>query len=102
MVDMYGRWTEEKDYNTYPENNWCDFDYMAVWIRNTGYEPKTSMKHLIDMIFACYDTDEFHENRTYYAIEDSRECPDNLMVFIPDVEAYVNDNGGLSEFDYEC
>ena len=33
MVDTYGRWTEEKDYNTYPKEKWCDYDYMAAWIR---------------------------------------------------------------------
>ena len=101
MVGMYG-WTEEKDYSVYKEEEWCDMDYMAVWIRSTGYNPKTSMKHLIEMILSYYNTDEFHENKTYYAIKDNREYPDNLMVFIPDVEAYVNDNGGLCEFDFEC
>ena len=33
MVDTYGRWTEEKDYSTYPEEKMCDYDKMAVWIR---------------------------------------------------------------------
>ena len=28
MVNTYGRWTEEKDYSTYPKEKWCDYDYM--------------------------------------------------------------------------
>lgn len=76
-------------------------DYIAAWIRSVGYEPETSMENLVNTILAYYDTDEFNEHRTYYAIEDYREYPDNLMVFIPDIEAYVNDNGGLKEFDYD-
>lgn len=102
MVDWYGRWIEEKDYSVYPKEKWCDMDYMADWIRSVGYEPKTSMENLIEMALAYYDSDEFHENRNYYAIEDNREYPNNLMVFIPDIEAYVEDNGGLKEFDFYC
>lgn len=32
MVDTYGRWHEEEDYSTYPEEKWCDYDTMAAWI----------------------------------------------------------------------
>ena len=42
MVDRYGRWTEEKDYSTYPKEKWCMYDYMANAIRKTGYKIKTS------------------------------------------------------------
>lgn len=51
MVNNLGQWTEEKDYNTYPKEKWCDYDYMAVWIRSKGYEPETSMENLISMMF---------------------------------------------------
>lgn len=102
MVDWYGKWTEEKDYSVIPERDWCDMDYMAAWIKNIGYQPKTSMENLINMILIHYDYDEFHEERNYYAIEDNREYPHCLMVFIPDVATYVDDNGGLEEFDYYC
>lgn len=52
MVDQWtGEWTEEKDYDTYPKEKWCDYDYMAAWIREQKYEPETSMKNLIEMIF---------------------------------------------------
>lgn len=54
MVDTYGRWTEEKDYSTYPKEKLCDYDYMAIWIREQGYEPKTDMENLISNIFCFY------------------------------------------------
>ena len=101
MVDTYGRWKEEKDYSTYPKEKWCDYDYMATWVRSKGYEPETSMENLITMIFGYYeDTDEVRE-RCYFGIQDTRKYPDNLMVNIPDVEEYVVASGGLSEFDFE-
>lgn len=101
MVDWYGKWKAEKDYSIIPENKWCDLDYVADFVIRKGYEPRTSMENLCYMILEHYDNDKFFEDRMYYAIEDNREYPDNLMVFIPDVEVYVDDNGGLSEFDYE-
>lgn len=99
MVGVYG-WKAEEDYSAYPENKWCDYDYVAAWIKSVGYEPKTSIENLVDMVLSYYDVDVFDINRNYYAIEDNRKYPDNLMVFIPDIEAYVKDNGGLKEFDY--
>lgn len=52
MVDQWtGEWTEEKDYSKYPKEKWCDCDYIAAWIREQKYEPETSMKNLIEMIF---------------------------------------------------
>ena len=38
---------------------WCDYDYMAVWIRSKNYTPKTTMENLIEMIFAHYDRDVY-------------------------------------------
>lgn len=102
MIDMYGMWKAEEDYSVYPENEWCDYDYVAAWIRSVGYEPKTSMENLTNIILVSYNNYMFYEDKMYYAIEDNREYPDNLMVFIPDIEAYVAESGGLSEFDYEC
>lgn len=56
MVNQWrGEWTEEKDYSTYPKGKWCDYDYMAAWIREQKYEPKTSMENLITNIFLHYD-----------------------------------------------
>ena len=56
MVDWFGRWTEEKDYSQYPKEKWCDYDYMAAWIRKQGYEPRTGMENLITNIFSFYES----------------------------------------------
>ena len=88
MVDTYGRWTEEKDYSTYPEGEWCDYDYMAVWIRNKGYDIKTTMENLITMIFSHFECEMENKKDLYFSIENCQE--------------YVESSGGLQEFDYEC
>lgn len=103
MVDQWtGEWTEEKDYSKYPKEKWCDCDYMAAWIREQKYEPETSMKNLIEMIFGYYFENDDVKERGYFAIKDERKYPDNLMIFVPDVAEYVSASGGLSEFDYEA
>lgn len=89
MVDMFGRWTEEKDYSTYPKEKWCMYDYMADAIRKSGYEVKTTMENLITMIFLHAESDV--ENGTEIDMEDSY-----------DIMEWVNESGGLQEFDYEC
>lgn len=100
MVDWYGRWTEEKDYSTYPKEKWCDMDYMANWIRNVGYEPKTSMENLINMIFAYYEEELRECGTDFYT--DITESENGSMVSIEDVSCYVKENGGLEDFDYYC
>ena len=103
MVDQWtGKWTEEKDYNIYPKEKWCDYDYMAAWIREQKYEPKTSMENLIEMILGYYFEDDDVKERGYFAIKDERKYPDNHMIFVPDVAEYVFASGGLSKFDYEA
>lgn len=103
MVDQWtGEWTEEKDYSKYPKAKWCDCDYIAAWIREQKYEPETSMKNLIEMIFGYYFENDGVKERGYFAIKDERKYPDNLMIFVPDVAEYVSASGGLSEFDYEA
>ena len=87
MVDWFGQWYEEEDYSKYPKEKWCDYDHMAVWIREQGYNPKTDIEHLITMIFSHYD-DELEENDMEFTIEGCKE--------------FVINSGGLSEFDYHC
>ena len=94
MVDTWGNWTEEKDYSTYPKEKWCDYDYMAAWIREQGYEPKTDMENLITMILLHYECE----------IEDGKSDYDTYNgnfdgTYIEAVQTYVQDNG-LVEFDY--
>lgn len=102
MINKFGKWEEEKDYNNISQEHWCDMDYMAAWIRRKDYEIKTTMENLILMIFAHYEGDDEFMEKGYFAVEDARKYPDNLMVNIPDVEAYVEASGGLAEFDYYC
>lgn len=98
MVDAYGTWYEEKDYSNYPKEKWCDMDYMAVYIKAKGYEPKTSMTNLIDMIFAYYDGYLEDNDKMFYT--DIEKSENELHVSIKDIDCFVEDNGGLKEFDY--
>ena len=95
MVDTYGRWTEEKDYSTYPKGKLCDYDYMAIWIREQGYEPKTDMENLITMILLHYEC-EIEEEESNYDIENGNFDG----TYIEAAQAFVMDSGGLVEFDY--
>ena len=95
MVDTYGRWTEEKNYSTYQKEKWCDYDYMAAWIREQGYEPKTNMENLITMIL-LHDECEIEDGESEYDTENGNFDG----TYIEAVQTYVQDNGGLAEFDY--
>lgn len=94
MVDTWGNWTEEKDYSTYPKEKWCDYDYMAAWIREQGYEPKTDMENLITMILLYYEG-EIEDGESDYDTENGKFDG----TYIEAVQTYVQDNG-LSNFDY--
>jgi hypothetical protein len=102
MIDYYGHWKANKDYSDFQEKEWCDLDYVASWIKEKGYQPKTSIENLCWMILNHYDFDEEKIEKGYFAIKDERAYPDNLMVYIPDVECYVEASGGIAEFDYDC
>ena len=95
MVDTYGRWTEEKDYSAYPKEKLCDYDYMAIWIRKQGYEPKTDMENLIANIFCFYEM-EIEDHVSDYDTENGNFDG----TYSEAAQAYVMDNGGLAEFDY--
>ena len=86
MVTQYDKWIEEKDYTNYPTEKMCDYDYMAVWIREQNYEPKTTMENLITMIFLHYDGD----------LEDS-----GAEFTIDGCKQFVRESGGIELFDYE-
>ena len=97
MVDRYGRWTEEQDYSKYPKEKWCDYDYMAVWIRKQGYEPKIPIDDLIANIFAFYE-----EEIGYHVSDYDTENGNFDGTYTEAVQAFVEASGGLKEFDYEC
>lgn len=94
MVDTWGNWTEEKDYSTYPKEKWCDYDYMAAWIREQGYEPKTDMENLITMILLYYEC-EIEDGESDYDTENGKFDG----TYIEAVQTYVQDNG-ISDFDF--
>jgi hypothetical protein len=89
MVDNFGRWTEEKDYDVYPKEKWCMYDYMADAIRKTNYAIKTTMENLITIIFL------HAESSAEYGEEIDMEDVHSIM-------EWVDECGGLQEFDYEC
>lgn len=93
MVDTWGNWIEEKDYSKYPKEKWCDYDYMAVFIREQGYEPKTTMENLINMIFLHYES--ALEDERYYNDEEEYEFN------IENCKVYAIETG-FNEFDYYC
>lgn len=84
MAVIAGDWYEEADYSIYPKEKWCDYDYMAAWIRERGYTPETDMEHLINMIFAHYEC-ECEETKEEYLIEGCQRYAEAC---------------GLTEFDY--
>ena len=100
MIDDCGHWHDEPKYSEYPESEWCDMDYVVNWIQEQGYNPKTSMESVILNILAHYDNEKGCE--PYFAIPDKQIYPDNLMINIPDVAAFVDASGGLQEFDYKA
>ena len=95
MVDTWGNWTEEKDYSTYPKEKWCDYDYMATWIREQEYKPKTSMENLITMILLHYEG-EIEDGESDYNTENGNFDG----TYIEAAQAFVMASGGLAEFDY--
>ena len=76
-----GEWIAEEDYSKYPKENWCDCDYIAAWIKEVGYVPKTSIENLTHMIIAFYNFEI--EEKGYFILKDEREHPDNLFQMLP-------------------
>ena len=97
MVDQWtGEWTEEKDYSTYPKEKWCDYDYMAAWIREEGYTPETSMENLISTMFNHYENEI-----GYHVSEFDTESGNFDGTYTDACKVFVEASGGISEFDYE-
>lgn len=94
MVNNLGQWTEEKNYSTYPKEKWCDYDYMAAWIRECGYKPKTDMENLISMIFLNYE-DEIGYHVSEFDTEENFDG-----TYTDACIAFVEASGGIKEFDY--
>lgn len=100
-MGTYG-WKANEDYSTYPEEKWCDYDYIAVWIKNLGYRPKTNIENLVEKIVAHYDLYLEDNKKSFYTDIEKSENQDGWMISTNDVVCFVEENGGLLEFDYEC
>lgn len=98
MIDNCGNWIAENDYSVYPKDKWCDYDYVACWINSLGYKPNTSIENLVSMIVLYYDTYLEDNDADFYL--DMIESENDLMISIKDISAFVEDGGGLKEFDY--
>lgn len=98
MVDQWtSKWTEEKNYSIYPKEKWCDYDYMADWIRKQNYKIKTDMENLITNIFSFYESEI-----ESYVSEFDTESGNFNGTYTDAAQAFVEASGGLSEFDYYC
>jgi len=95
MVDNFGIWTLEEDYSLYPKEKWCDMDYVANYINEQGYVPKTSMASLIEMVLLHF-TGEVEDNDMFAPM-----YRQNNMINISNLSAFVEASGGFKEFDYE-
>lgn len=100
MVGMFGQWIPEETYETYPKEKWCDCDYIAAWIEEVGYEPKTSVGNLVKMILIYYDEYLYDSDNKFYT--DIDESENGNMISIKDISCFVDEYGGLKEFDYYC
>ena len=98
MVNSYGYWVEEADYTDFPVEKMCNYDHIAIWVREQGYEPKTSMENLITMIFLHFDSpDNFGEYDKNTGLGGYGE-----EFTIEGCKEFVKDSGGFAEFDYYC
>lgn len=97
MIDCFGRWTGEKDYKSYPKNKWCDMDYVANYIIEQKYIPKTTIANLVSMIILHFEGETEDSSSWFFPTYD-----DDLKINIKGLMAFVEASGGLKEFDYEC
>lgn len=95
MVDYYGRWTEETDYNTFPKEKWCDMDRVANYIREQGYEPKTTIENLVVMVILHFEGEV--ENNSMFRPAYRK----NGVINLSKLTLFIETSGGLKEFDYE-
>ena len=95
------KWVAEENYKLYPKEKWCDYDYVAAWVKDLGYKSKTSIENLVEMILAHYNVYLTDEGIDFF-IEEKKESENGLMISVEDVSCFVEASGGLNEFDYYC
>jgi hypothetical protein len=91
MVSQHnGQWEPEEDYSKVSEKDMCDYDYVARYVKEQGYTPKTTMKSLADCLIDAFVADSGYKPK----------YRKNYMINVKMLSAFVADNGGIKEFDY--
>lgn len=85
MTNNLGCWWYES--NT-PINKKCWFDRIADWITSTGYKVETTIENVAIMITSYWEIE----------MEDRQEQEDTIENCIQ----FVEESGGIGEFDYYC
>ena len=69
---------------------------IEKWITSKKYEPKTTMEHLVLMIILSFDCDD-----NYGEYDEESGCGGYGEEFtLEECKRYVEESGGLREFDY--
>lgn len=78
--------------------NYTDYDNIANWIIEQGYKPKTTLENLVHMIILHFDCCD-----NYGEYNPENGCGGYGESFtVEECKRYVEESGGLSEFDYYC
>lgn len=100
MVDWFGSWKAESDYSKFPKEKWCDCDYVAAWIADSNYKSEAPIEILVRTILLYYSGYLIENNADFYT--DRTESENGMMISIEDVSCFVEEDGGLKEFDSRC
>jgi len=80
-----------------PETNFEKYHSdIEKWIASKKYDPETTMGHLVSMIVLSFDCDD-----NYGEYDEESGCGGYGDVFtLEECKRYVEESGGLREFDY--
>lgn len=93
MVDWYGRWSYVPGT---PENEKCLMDHVADAVAADAgpeYKFETSIEWVSELVFLFYEEHLKDSGAASYC-----EAPE--MSLTEDMRAYVEDSGGVKEFDF--
>lgn len=90
MINHQGQWFPDEDYSEVEEKDMCDYDCVAQYVQEQGYNPKTTMRNLADCLLDSFTDEEDYQPKYL----------DNYMINIAMLATFVDENGGISEFDY--
>ena len=85
MVNNCGHWTYEP---CTPDSKKCWLDCIADWITSTGYMVETTIENVAIMVTSHWEIE----------MEDRQEQEDTIENCIQ----FVEESGGIGEFDYWC